>query len=79
MAYLKIKSFASRDAFVINFNGHKIGDQSTDNLPLLLSLARCDLLSTRGVLFRNFVHANCGVSAYWRVIELRGLDNTRCV
>lgn len=79
MVCIKIESIANSRSIVIDFNGHKIGDQSTDNLPLLLSLARCDLLSVVGVLFRNFVHANCGVSAYWRVIELRGLDNTRCV
>ena len=79
MVCIKIESIANSRSLVIDFNGHKIDDQSTDNLPLLLSLARCDLLSTRGTIFRYFVHANCDVSAYWCVIGLRGLDNTRCV
>ena len=51
MVCIKIESIANSRSLVIDFNGHKIEDQSTDNLPLLLSLAICDLMKTRGSLF----------------------------
>lgn len=80
MACIKIDSIVNHFTLVVvDFDGQKVHDQFTSNLPLLLSLARCDLMKTRGSLYSYFVYTNIGVSAYWQLHVLKGGGNTLCV